>query len=53
MEEKLTNEQLEDEIVDTEMYIGELEAQLKAAKRKLAFLLVEDDFRFKQSRRVS
>lgn len=39
--EKLTTLQLEDEITDYEMFVVELESELRAVKRKLSVLVEE------------
>jgi hypothetical protein len=43
--EDLTISQLEDEITDYEMFVVELESELKAAKRKLSLFTEEYKFR--------
>jgi hypothetical protein len=43
--ENLTIPQLEDEITDYELFVVELESELRAAKRKLAAFVEEYTFR--------
>lgn len=43
--EKMTDQQLDDELTDAELYIGEMDSQLKAAKRRISLIIEEMDYR--------
>lgn len=43
--EKMTDQQLDDELTDAELYMGEMESQFKAAKRRISLIIEEMDYR--------
>jgi hypothetical protein len=43
--EKMTDQQLDEELTHAELYMGEMESQFKAAKRRISLIIEEMDYR--------